>query len=365
MVPDRRNDARAEADRSFERLYEGLRDDVYRAALRELRNVEDAEDATQAAFVDAYRAILRGSRPRAPRAWLLAIAENVRRRRLRTALRRPREEPLDVETASSTGRAEEQAGPLLAALAELPPHQGEVFLLREISGLSYGEIAERVGSTVPAVQMLLFRARRSLRAELDPPEGARRGRALGLPLPGWPAQLVGRGDTLALAPRGLGAVGAAALALTGITAGGAGPRHDDPRRPEPVRASSVAAAMSGTAGASVGLPALGPAIPAPPAAAATKEAAAESTPIAPDPTPATPARPAPAPAGPPPPREAARPPLVSPPPAVVPPPPELVPTAPAVVPPPSELVPPGPVVLPAPPAAPPAPKPAELPDPLP
>src|SRR5688500_8356321 len=144
-----RPDARAEAERSFEELYRGHSRDVYRAALRELGNVQDAEDVTQAAFVDAYRAVLRGTRPHAPRAWLLTIAENVRRRRFATSLRRLREEPLlDPDAALAADESTEQAGALLDALAALTTDQREAFLLREITGLSYGEIARRMDSTV-------------------------------------------------------------------------------------------------------------------------------------------------------------------------------------------------------------------------
>nr|MBA2460733.1 sigma-70 family RNA polymerase sigma factor [Actinomycetota bacterium] len=211
-------EARAEADRSFERLYELHRRDVYGAALRELGNVHDAEDVTQAAFVDAYRAILRGSRPESPRPWLLAIAENVRRRRFRTALHRPREEPLDIETAPAAEVPSEQADALRSALASLPQQQREVFLLREISGLSYEEIAEHAEASVGGVQMLLFRARQALRAQLDPPSVARR-RTIMPQIPAWLAHLVGRGDTLALTPRGIGACAAVVLAVSGATAG--------------------------------------------------------------------------------------------------------------------------------------------------
>lgn len=245
-------ETRADADRSFERLYEGHRSEVYRAALRELGNAADAEDVTQAAFVDAYRALLRGSRPRAPRAWLLAIAENVRRRRFRVAHRRPREEPLDVETAASTELSDERADAIQSALAELPPQQRNVFLLREIAGLSYDEIAERLDSTVASVQMLLFRARRTLRATLDPPPVTQRRRALGLQLPPWLAHLAGRGESLALTPRGAGALGAAVLAVVGATAGVVQMQpRDDPRsgsvvrvepRPEPALALALASA---------------------------------------------------------------------------------------------------------------------------
>ena len=145
MAPRRLSDTRADAERSFEQLYRGHRNDVYRAALRALGNSEDAEDVTQAAFVDAYRAVLRGTRPQAPRAWLLTIAENVRRRRFRTSLRRPREEPLDADAALAAEESHAQASSLLEALATLTTEQREAFLLREITGLSYDEIAAADG----------------------------------------------------------------------------------------------------------------------------------------------------------------------------------------------------------------------------
>ena len=145
MAPRRLSDTRADAERSFEQLYRGHRNDVYRAALRALGNSADAEDVTQAAFVDAYRAVLRGTRPQAPRAWLLTIAENVRRRRFRTSLRRPREEPLDADAALAAEESHAQASSLLEALATLTTEQREAFLLREITGLSYDEIAAADG----------------------------------------------------------------------------------------------------------------------------------------------------------------------------------------------------------------------------
>ncbi|HUQ22110.1 MAG TPA: sigma-70 family RNA polymerase sigma factor [Gaiellaceae bacterium] len=229
MAPRPANEARREADLDFERLYAGHRSDVFRAALRELGNVHDAEDVTQAAFVDAYRAVLRGSRPEAPRAWLLAIAENVRRRRFRTARRRPREEPLDPEAASGAEPSIGQANALRNALAALPSQQRDVFLLREIAGLSYDEIADDLGSTVGAVQMLLFRARQTLRAELEPP-AVRSSRGVVVPLPGWLTGLAARSDSLVLTPRAAGALGAAVIAVTGV---GAVHATAPPDRPDP------------------------------------------------------------------------------------------------------------------------------------
>jgi RNA polymerase sigma-70 factor (ECF subfamily) len=206
-------------DLTFEELYRGHRADVYRAALRELGNVHDAEDVTQAAFADAYRAVLSGTRPQSPRAWLLAISENVRRRRFRTAQRRPGEE-LVVDDADFPPAAElpyEQSRELAEALAALPAEQRRVFVLREIAGLSYAEIADESASTVASVQMLLFRARRSLRQQLDPPTVASRRPVFLPPVPSWLAGLFSRVELASLTPRAAGALGATVLAVAGAS----------------------------------------------------------------------------------------------------------------------------------------------------
>ena len=237
--------ARAAVDDSFEELYRGHRGDVYRAVLRDLGDPHAAEDVTQAAFLDAYRAILRGSQPQSPRAWLLAIAENVRRRRFRSSERRLREEPLDADLPVRAELSHELAHELAAALAQLPDEQRRVFLLREFADLSYEEIAERVDATVGSVQMLLFRARRSLRAQLEPPTVAPRRPGLLVPLPGWLTNLFSRIEVVALAPRAAGAVGAAVVTV-GATVAIGGP--DAIARPAPVVAPGPVA--SGPQGAS-------------------------------------------------------------------------------------------------------------------
>ncbi|HET8953211.1 MAG TPA: RNA polymerase sigma factor, partial [Solirubrobacteraceae bacterium] len=208
----------AAAARTFEELYRGHHAEVFRAALRELGNVHDAEDVTQAAFVDAYRAVLHGTEPQSPRAWLLAISENVRRRRSRTAQRRPRELPLvDADSPLAADLPTEQAHALAEALAALPTEQRRVFVLREVAGRSYDEIAGEVGATVPSVQMLLFRARRSLREQLDPPVVTPRRTGVFVPIPGWLTGLASRFEIASLTPRVAGSVGAAVLAVVGAT----------------------------------------------------------------------------------------------------------------------------------------------------
>ena len=246
MATSQASTARAAVDLTFEELYRELRADVYRAALRELGNAHDAEDVTQAAFADAYRAVLRGTRPESPRAWLLAISENVRNRRFRTAQRRPREEALDdADFPLAAELPYEQTRALTEALATLPTEQRRVFVLREIVGLSYDEIADEVDSTVASVQMLLFRARRQLRDVLDPPTVAVRRPVFLPPVPSWLAGLWTRFEVATLTPRAAGALGAAVLTVGGASVAVPVSQADGLRR-APAAAQAAAAPTPAT-----------------------------------------------------------------------------------------------------------------------
>jgi len=179
-------------DISFERLYRRHRRDVYGAVLRDVRDPDEAEDVTQIAFMNAFRAIRRGEEPDKPRAWLVTIARNVVRRRYQAVARRPQEVALDQEVAADLADVNgPTAGEIATAIRHLPPNQRAVILLREIQGRSYAEIAEELELSLAAVETLIFRARRSLSQELQladhvpTTQPTRRLRGLlALPLPG-------------------------------------------------------------------------------------------------------------------------------------------------------------------------------------
>jgi RNA polymerase sigma factor (sigma-70 family) len=161
----------AGVDRAFERLYRHHAADVYRYALAVLRNQADAEDVTQTTFMNAYRALERGDTPQAARNWLIAIAHNVCRQRFRTAARRVQEVGLDDDVADHFVRQEDDDTPTTAdirrALGHLAFNQRAALVMRELEGRSYAEIADLLGSSVTAVETLIFRARRALREQLD------------------------------------------------------------------------------------------------------------------------------------------------------------------------------------------------------
>ena len=206
----------ARAREEIEALYRAHRDAVYRSLLRELRDPDEAEDATQTTFLQAYRAILRGGRPARPRAWLLTIADNVRRRKFVRARGRPQEVPLDEDAADI--REPPEVEELRDALATLPFNQRSTVVLREVAGLSYDDIARQLGTTVGSVQMLLFRARRTLRDQLE--TAARRASAY---VPPSLAGLLQQPERLAPPARVAGVAAAAAIAVVAVGGGGAPP----------------------------------------------------------------------------------------------------------------------------------------------
>jgi RNA polymerase sigma factor (sigma-70 family) len=178
-----------------------------------LRDAAEAEDATQQTFLSAHRALLNGSRPREPAAWLAAIARNECWARVRARMREPL--PSDALETHVSGASDPVAEALrradLAALWKaidaLPPVQRDALLLREFGGLSYQELAAALSVSEPAVESLLFRARRRLRVQLRAAPAALTGASWLEAL----ARLVAGGGAPAAAKVAALCVGAAAL----------------------------------------------------------------------------------------------------------------------------------------------------------
>jgi RNA polymerase sigma factor (sigma-70 family) len=168
-----RGAVRAEASATTLRLYERYGQRVLTFCLSRLQDREEAQDAAQTTFVYVLRALERGVVPRNELAWLLKIAENVCHSSRRSLGRRmavtSSADVTELEAAAESLSAEtnEQLRDLREALELLPENQRRAVLLREWQGLSYAEIADELSLSVPAVEALLFRARRSLAAYLE------------------------------------------------------------------------------------------------------------------------------------------------------------------------------------------------------
>jgi len=124
----------------------------------------DAEDAVQEIFVRAYSGLRTSDRELALRAWLYRIAHN----RCIDELRRPQSVATEAipATVPNTGgdpvvRMEQRDAlkRLIADVQRLPDQQRSALLMRELTGMTYADVAGALGVSVPAVKSLLVRAR--------------------------------------------------------------------------------------------------------------------------------------------------------------------------------------------------------------
>ena len=167
--------ARAPQAAATEGLYERHATKILSYCLHQLGSREEAEDAVQTTFMNAFRALGRGVVPEAESAWLFKIAENVCLSRRRSSWRRGRiESPSDFdvieEIVPGPSRHRDELIGIEDALASMPEQQRRAILLREWQGLSYREIADELEVSQSAVETLIFRARRSLAQGLEQPE---------------------------------------------------------------------------------------------------------------------------------------------------------------------------------------------------
>ena len=139
-----------------------------------LGSIEEAEDLTQETFIKVHGQAGRYRGEGRFRSWLLRIAGNLARSRLRrrkilrwVSFDPVRHDPTDDGPAPDDGLQQQQrTRAVRAALAELPDRQREALVLHRYQGLKYKEIAATMGTTVPGVESLIQRALASLRSRL-------------------------------------------------------------------------------------------------------------------------------------------------------------------------------------------------------
>lgn len=157
---------------------------IYAMAMAMVRNQEDAEDITQEVFLKALRNLGSWRAEAKFGTWLVSIALNEARRRLRRA------SILKMESIDAPDEHEEKVAPqplrdwrevplealerleirrmLQDAVSELPLIYREVFLLRDVEELNIQETSEALGITVASVKVRLHRARIMLQKRLAP-----------------------------------------------------------------------------------------------------------------------------------------------------------------------------------------------------
>ena len=149
----------------FRHLVERYQKRAVTHALAILFNRDDAEDAVQEAFIDAFRAIGTFDTSRTFYQWFYVLLRN--RCYKLTARRRPTENIDDVQLlASQPGMSDETRLALEKALQSLTPEEREIVSLKYFSGLSYDELAVHLQIPRGTVMSRLFSARRRLKGQL-------------------------------------------------------------------------------------------------------------------------------------------------------------------------------------------------------
>ncbi|MCA1694714.1 MAG: sigma-70 family RNA polymerase sigma factor [Actinobacteria bacterium] len=172
-------------ERAFQELVDRYQTRLLNFIYRTIGDREKAEDLVQEVFIRVYRHLHRFDRSKKFSTWAYTIASNLAKNELRNRSRNPlvlfqtikknwqdEERPLQFEDSSSRPddmyRKRHLRELVDAATAELPEHHRQVFVLRELEGKSYEEIAEITECNLGTVKSRLNRARNSF-AEIIAP----------------------------------------------------------------------------------------------------------------------------------------------------------------------------------------------------
>lgn len=154
--------------RAYEQLVRRYQGPIFRLAVRMLASWSDAEDVVQEVFLKAWRSLAGLHEEAAFVSWLYRMATN----RCLNVIR-GRHATVDVDLAQQESRSagsqpertvevSEQLAAVTEALQRLTGEQRACWLLREVHGRSYEEIAQAVGATPTAVRGRIARARAQL-----------------------------------------------------------------------------------------------------------------------------------------------------------------------------------------------------------
>lgn len=173
-------------DRAYQRLVADHGGRLLAVARRILRNEDDARDALQEAFLQAFRALPRFEGHARISTWLHRIVVNAALMKIRSKKAHP-EEPIEplLPTFQEDGHATVEFRPweggadvllertetralVRASIDRLPSTYRNILILRDIEELDTAEVAEMLGITANAVKIRLHRARQALRGLLDP-----------------------------------------------------------------------------------------------------------------------------------------------------------------------------------------------------
>ena len=168
---------------AFRILVEKFRGKVIATSMGFVHSETDSDDIAQEVFIEVFRSINKFRRDSSLSTWIYRITVNKALNYIRKANRRKLLSWLEDEKTGDKNIIEEQvsgkescpdseitkseqAVALEKAMNKLVPQQRTAFILSKYDNLSYEEIAEVLNTTVPAVESLIFRAKRNLQKSL-------------------------------------------------------------------------------------------------------------------------------------------------------------------------------------------------------
>jgi RNA polymerase sigma-70 factor (sigma-E family) len=174
--PTRRHDVSApaanwDADESVTHLYAAYYRSLVRLAALLLRDIAEAEDVVQDAFVAMHDKWGRLREPEKALAYLRQVVVNKSRSvlRHRSVMERHQPDPVrDADAAEGGALAGETSSEVIVALRRLPQRQREVLVLRYYLDLSEAQIAHTLGVSRGAVKSHASRGMSALRLALEP-----------------------------------------------------------------------------------------------------------------------------------------------------------------------------------------------------
>lgn len=172
-------------ERAFQELVERYQTRLLNFIYRTIGDRERAEDLVQEVFIRVYRHLHRFDRSKKFSTWIYTIASNLAKNELRNRSRNPlvlfqtirknwqdEDRPLQFEDSSMRPddmyRKRHLRSLVETAVAELPEHHRQVFVLRELEGKSYEEIADITACNLGTVKSRLNRARNSFAEIIEP-----------------------------------------------------------------------------------------------------------------------------------------------------------------------------------------------------
>lgn len=167
---------------AFRFLVGSFKDKVFNTCLNFVQNRQDAEDLTQDVFIEVHKSIEKFRRESSLSTWIYKIAINKSLEHRRKYKRKKRfgylieltgfgksaeaDESMTFDHPGIELENKERGKILFEAINELSENQRAAFILCEIEGLSYKEIASILDSSLSSVESLIFRAKQNLKKKL-------------------------------------------------------------------------------------------------------------------------------------------------------------------------------------------------------